>query len=370
MAVFAPDDTPEGWIQFPDGSIGPPNSVGSDWNAPYRIQNGINPPSPSALGRPNVGPGMGYPAAGISPQGTSLNTTGPQIFPPNQRPINPTRQVGPFTGGTSTENAWDPRNWFKADPNATFKAGSPMNEPGGPAAGNFPNITSLLGGGNPLWKGAIAAGGVLTPTPAETGEFTPAEPNFVRPDAPRGGGLPAPAAPAATINPNTDTSPYAQPSRPVTPYPTPLHAPGAIASTPGPINGKINPASVNLGNNPWITASRPNMSPQNSAQGRQGAPQMGMFDLSQIFNHPAVAAAAAAHPTVQGMASGQIASLGPTPYPGPTLNPSGRLSLTGGNRSGPNDYRTAPTPTPPLRPTTGRGFWPTGTEIGGSGTST
>jgi hypothetical protein len=348
MAVFAPDDTPEGWIQFPDGSIGPPNSVGSDWNAPYRIQNGINPPSPSALGRPNIGPGMGYPAAGISPQGTSLNTTGPEIFPPNQRPINPTRQVGPFTGGTSTENAWDPRNWFKADPNATFKAGSPMNKPGGPAAGgSFPNITSLLGGGNPLWKGTIAAGGVLTPTPAETGEFTPAEPNFVRPDAPRGGGLPAPAAaPAATINPNTDTSPYAQPSRPVTPYPTPLHTPGAIAPTPGPINGRINPASVNLGNNPWITASRPNMSPQNSAQGRQGAPQMGMFDLSQIFNHPAVAAAAAAHPAVQAAAA-------QTPRP----DLAQRVPL-----------QNTPTP-PPRPPVQGPRFYRPG-ELTGQGTST
>ena len=40
---------------------------------------------------------------------------------------------------------------------------------------------------------------------------------------------------------------------------------------------------------------RPNMTPQNSAQGRQGAPQMGMLDLSRLFGggQPAAAAVAA-----------------------------------------------------------------------------
>lgn len=35
---------PQGWMQFADGSIGPPNQVGSDWNAPFRA------PSPNVAG--------------------------------------------------------------------------------------------------------------------------------------------------------------------------------------------------------------------------------------------------------------------------------------------------------------------------------
>ena len=59
------------------------------------------------------------------------------------------------------------------DPTTGQRRDASPRIPGGIAektAGGF-NPLSLLGGGNPYWRGAIAAGGVLTPTPAETGEF-------------------------------------------------------------------------------------------------------------------------------------------------------------------------------------------------------
>jgi len=316
---------PQGWIRYPDGTIGPPNQVGSDWNAPYRPAPGVTIPQspgaptpgggltptgagPSGAMLPGSGvlprsasagaPTMGYPAMG----GSSLNTTGPQIFPPNSRPIAPNKQVGPFTGGTSTENNWDPRNWFKADPNATFKAGGPMGDAaaGGAVPGGF-------GGGNPYWRGAIAAGGVLTPTPAETGEL-PLSMSGARPQHPPStGAMPTPPQMGMPFPQNEQVSPQMgmpwagnNSGQPLPLGGQHIRTPAAVAPpgnpspAPGPINGRINPASVNLGNNPWITASRPNMSPQNSAQGRQGAPQMGMLDLSRLFGGGQPAAAAPA----------------------------------------------------------------------------
>ena len=72
-------------------------------------------------------------------------------------------------------------------------------------------MPSILGGGNPYWRGAIAAGGVLTPTPAETGEFNPAMITG-RPDAP----LPL-HMPHRPVTPTPGAAPM--PARPVTPTP-------------------------------------------------------------------------------------------------------------------------------------------------------
>src|SRR4029077_17146476 len=75
---------------------------------------------------------------------------------------------GPFTGGTSTEGSyWDQvRNWFKADPTATFEPGKPM-----PKSLTGPSVGS---GFNPLGKGGFwptLIYSTLYPTPAETGEL-------------------------------------------------------------------------------------------------------------------------------------------------------------------------------------------------------
>jgi hypothetical protein len=45
-----------------------------------------------------------------------------------------------------------------------------MTGPGGPANGGF-NPLSVLAGGNPAWRAAIGAAGVMSPTPADTGEL-------------------------------------------------------------------------------------------------------------------------------------------------------------------------------------------------------
>jgi hypothetical protein len=73
---------------------------------------------------------------------------------------------------------------------------------------------------------------------------------------------------------------------------------------------RINPARVNLGqgtpgvtapvqapsNSPFIGIDRPNSGPN---ERNRGSPQATALDLSSLFSHPAVAAAAAAHPAVQ-----------------------------------------------------------------------
>jgi hypothetical protein len=211
--------------------------------------------------------------------GTTLTSSGPDVIPPQNSTIPTNKSVGPFTGGTSTENSWDPRTWF----------GGNRPLPPQPAGGGF-NPLSLFGGGNPYWRGAIAGAGILQPTPAETGEFTPAEPNFVRPDAPKTGGLPAPPStqPARPVTPTPATAypPTAMPARPVTPTPASAYPPAAAA-----------PAAAAPPSNMFGLIDRPNA----SATGwNPGAPKTTALDLSSIFNHPAVAAAAAAHPAVQG----------------------------------------------------------------------
>src|SRR4029077_19505762 len=129
---------PPGWTQFPDGSIGTPNSIGSDWNAPYRQSGGMGYPTsgilpPEAPGTPGQVSGrVGYPGipTRTSPAMSSpmLGGPSPEIIPPENPTIPLNKSVGPFTGGTSTEGSyWDQvRNWFKADPTATFEPGKPM----------------------------------------------------------------------------------------------------------------------------------------------------------------------------------------------------------------------------------------------------
>ena len=342
MAVSAPGDSPidsawrtrvpQGWIQFPDGSFGPPNQVGSDWNAPYRT--------------PPVGGGAGPPAGSTPPPpGVTLNTTGggppattgPDIIPPQNSTIPNNKSVGPFTGGTSTENG--PTGSF-GDPYSRWENERPWqwSEPkagGGGWTSNFTNgpriDPSQFAGGssNPLgWLrfgrgGALGAGAaIMNPTPAETGEFNP--PMVAgRPDAPMSSvhGLPA-AAPQT--------------------YPHMPWPPGAPQASAAPKKGRISPASVNLGRGVpgapaapamapgWGVIDRPNMSASNGPGGQGGRgggggdPKMGAFDFSTLFNHPAVAAAAAAHPAVQAhvAARAQVPGALAIGSPAPAVPPS------------------------------------------------
>jgi hypothetical protein len=239
VAVKAPGD------YDPNTGWPPDDSTGVNW------QNDVDLPGKFGPGGFQGSPKLTAPASG-PPPGMSLAAPG---------------------------SNWDPRNWFKADPTATFEAGKPMGQIA--AGGAVPSI--LGGGGNPYWRGVIAAGGVLTPTPAETGEFNPAMITG-RPDAP----LPL-HMPHRPVTP----TPGAMPARPVTPtpitaYPTPTPPPRPRAA--GPAAVKQQP---NLGY--FTTGDRPNANPDigggmlgGGFAGGRGGPvgnrTMGMLDLSKLFS--------------------------------------------------------------------------------------
>jgi hypothetical protein len=92
----------------------------------------------------------------------------------------------------------------------------------------------------------------------------------------------------------------------------------AAAPKGGGKKGRINPANVNLGRgapgvtanaSPFIGIDRPNADVTGHARGYNSGVQGTALDLSGLFNHPAVAAAAAAHPAVQGaLARGALIS--------------------------------------------------------------
>jgi hypothetical protein len=280
-----PTRIPQGWQQFPDGSIGPPNPVGSDWNAPYRGAPGVPDwlrqliPSPGANipygpGAAGIGLGGHMPTAGAvagysqaTPGAPSMGFPaqgGPDIFPPQNSPIPNYKSVGPFTGGTSTENAppgdsyWNPRNWFRGG--QAFTPGQPMGPEVTGGGGGF-NPLSALGGGNPYWRGLIAGGGVLSPTPAETGEL-PLSLSGARPMHPPSTGAMPPSDldgghpdvvsyPHMPWPPGAPATPPGNPSatpRPATPYPP--RRPKNLGVTPAP-------AAAPSSSNKWFGLYQP-----------------------------------------------------------------------------------------------------------------
>ena len=293
---------PQGWMQFPDGSIGPRNSVGSDWNAPYRNVPGVPGGPPAGVGPGgalpggaqlpgSVGggtypyssttpgtPGMGFPAIESSLSG---QPGGSEIIPPQNRTIPSGKQVGAWTN-PFTEAHIDPTT------------GQPemLTGPDGIAERNRAafNPASLIRKGG-FWPTLIES--TLYPTPAETGEYNP--PMITgRPDAPWNTthGLPAPAAapqrgmpwPDTGVAPAGGTAPM--PARPVTPTPATVYSPTAAAAAAAP------------GRNPFTWEDRPNADVAGGALSRGGPPKMSMLDLSGLFGggQPASAAPAATQP--------------------------------------------------------------------------
>jgi hypothetical protein len=189
---------PPGWTTLPDGSVGPSSDV-PDWlkqlipspgasipNAPGTPTGGAGPeglmPGGGLMGYQAATPGapsMGFPAQG-----------GPQVMPPQYSTLPPNKSVGPFTGGTSTEGSYyDPRTWFRGG--QTFTPGQPM----GPdvTGGGGASPLSYLAKGSPAWRAAMAAAGVMSPTPADTGEL-PLSLSGARPMHPSStGAMPNPA---------------------------------------------------------------------------------------------------------------------------------------------------------------------------------
>ena len=161
-------------------------------------------------------------------------------------------------------------NWWDSDQDSSTGAAVTQQAPWwanllptAPTPANAPGAPTNMWNQRPSGVGGMP-GPQVTGTPAP---YRPEDsPSFTAPN-PYGAGMP---------RGTTATAPV-PPSRPVTPTPTgprtPASAgPAAVAQQP------------NLGSyNPFTPVDRPNMSPQNSAYGRQGAPQMTALDLSSLF---------------------------------------------------------------------------------------
>lgn len=237
---------PPGWTTLPDGSVGPSSDV-PDWLKQLIPAPGADVPyGPGAAGiglgghMPTAGavagisqatpgaPSMGFPAQG-----------GPQVFPPQSSTLPPNKSVGPFTGGTSTEGSYyDPRTWFTGG--QTFTEGQPM---GPDVAGGGANPLSYLAKGSPAWRAAMAAAGVMAPTPVETGEL-PLSLSGARPQHPSStGAMPQPNMPARPYSPTPDNRTY--PSWP----------------TPGPAGGPASPAVTMASAPPGNPSATPRPTP-------------------------------------------------------------------------------------------------------------
>jgi hypothetical protein len=240
-----PTRLPQGWTQLPDGSYGPSSAI-PDWLKQLIPSPGASTPNApgGALGPYSGGPQglmpgggmMGY--SGATPGAPSMGFPaqgGPQVMPPQNSTIPPNKSVGPFTGGTSTEGSYyDPRTWFKANPNATFQQGQPM---GPDVAGGAASPLSFLARGNPAWRAALAAGAVMAPTPAETGEL-PLSLSGARPQHPAStGAMPQPNMPS-----NMPSRPYSPTPQNYPSWPTPgVTGPAATMANAPPGNPSDTP---------------------------------------------------------------------------------------------------------------------------------
>ena len=301
MAVRAPGDS--GY----DPNTGWPSDDSTDIN----WDSDVDIPGQFGRGGFRFNPRLTAPASG-PPPGISLSgpggaaaTGGPDVVPPTSQPlrsgVSPTVRTGPgpYTDATT---------------------------PQGGGGGLFSRLSSFLpsifGGAGPAIVPALAAGGAaagwkygepgrekLSVDPridaSSSGGFdvgqplgAPGGPDSFSPDAGAPPPFQQPAHPSTMRYPMWPTPPAPAPSavatpmpaRPVTPtpitaYPTPTPPPRPRATprAAGPAAVRQQP---NLGayGGPFTTIDRPNMTPQNSAIGRQGAPQMTALDLSKLFS--------------------------------------------------------------------------------------
>jgi hypothetical protein len=176
------------------------------------------------------------------PRGVTLTTPGnvppnthgdapPDIMPPESRPIAPNRSVGPFTGGTSTENLFPPpagRPWW-------MNLGSPLGL--GAAAGG----AVLAGIRNENQPGNVPAHGT-GPEPVMSPEeiYRRQHPDQAAP------------APASVIPQGMPGRAVAPPQTyPHMPWPDTATAPASYPHMPWPDTG----ATVNFGRRPTIIAT-------------------------------------------------------------------------------------------------------------------
>ena len=143
---------PPGWIQFADGTFGPPNPPSPyDQGWPSRVPRPGGIPVTNQAGQPLPMPGAPGPAPGAPMQlpGATPPTQAGGAYGPPDNPPGPPGGANPFTNGP------------RIDPAQLAGAGG----------GSW--LTSLLGNMNPYFKAAIAGAGAIAPTKAETGELPP-----------------------------------------------------------------------------------------------------------------------------------------------------------------------------------------------------
>lgn len=209
---------------------------------------------------------MGFPAQG-----------GPQMAGPQGSNVGTGKQVGPWTNPFTDANTIDPREFAGASA-------------GGTSPGGLQSVLSMMAGGNPYARAAIAAGGVLSPTPADTGEL-PLSLSGARPQHPASTG----AMPAGGPMPSRPYSPTPQnyPSWPTvgaqgsSPAATMANAPpGQPSDTPRPGATPYPPKRPkNLGATPTSAAGAPSGNPRFGLYQPQvpGSGQGGPLSRSPIY---------------------------------------------------------------------------------------
>ena len=280
----------------------PDDSTGVNWDSDVDI--------PGQFGRGGFygAPRLTAPASG-PPPGVSLS--GPGGTPTNAAGMSP--HIDPTTG----------------QPEMLTGPGGVVEKTRGAL-----NPFGFLGGSNPYWRGAIAAGGVLTPTPTAN-DAAPTNLWFQRPSGV--GGMPGPQVTNPPVGgpggigsdanrpvlgaggfPTTYANPGAQPPAPdgMPPPAIPIGGgPGNVMQSPsgtmrprgraaGPAAARQQPNLGAYGGSPFTTVDRPNANPgigggmlgggMNGPRGQGGAPVATALDLSRLFGggQPAPVAAA------------------------------------------------------------------------------
>ena len=218
--------------------------------------------------------------------------------------------TAPATGASPGTSLMTPTNAAGMGPHIDPTTGQPemLTGPGGIAEKTRGQLNpfGFLGGGNPYWRGAIAAGGVLTPSPAETGEMprqtlgrSPSGPNNLFPPTPNGigsdanrpvlgaGGFPTTYAAPGQQPPELGGAPSSAVGSPAPAVPPQRTTPAAAG--PAAVRQQPNLGAYGAGG-PFTTLDyRPNSGPN---ERNRGSPVATALDLSRLFGGGQPAAAA------------------------------------------------------------------------------
>jgi hypothetical protein len=301
--------------QFKGGGAG--FGPGGFQGAPRLTANPAGPP-----------PGMSLSA---NPGGGAAAVPG-DVFPPVNSTIPNNKSVGPFTGGTSTENGMDwgsgphwrpghiPPRWGGGPPPG-FSWSDAAEDAGGALLRGAGKVGRIF---NPLRR--IPLADIVTPTdelappaadefnpnvrpvprgvkpddfpdqtpkfPTPTG-YPPVATDFHQPDHPstmRYPMWPTPPAPAPfTGDPRNEPNNFPNSPNPIgAPVPTPIGSPApaipprrAVPRAAGPAAQRQQPDLGHYG--PFVSVPRPNADVAGGARGRQSVPYTTALDLSRLF---------------------------------------------------------------------------------------